>query len=94
MVIALMIYRVGRHRDLQFFKVLGLVLIACSVLMSVSRVAVGVHRPTDILAGWGVAIIVVYLVTLTPIRKRQKHYIIKPLITLQERLFGMIGIKS
>lgn len=90
MVIALMIYRVGRHRNLKHLKSLWIVLVVIAVIMSVSRIAVWVHRPTDILAGWGVAVIVMNIITVPSIRKAQKHYIIKPLIRVQEWLLNLV----
>ncbi|MEI7478467.1 MAG: phosphatase PAP2 family protein [bacterium] len=44
----------------------GRIFVVTSVLMSVARVAVGVHWPTDILAGWVAGIVAYYLANAVP----------------------------
>jgi membrane-associated phospholipid phosphatase len=92
MVIWLVVALIAYQHKSKLIKSLALALIFSSVLMSVSRVAVWVHWPTDIIAGWGVAIIVASLLSLDSIQWLQQQYINKPIIRLQERLFDTTWI--
>lgn len=94
MIFGLAILLIAIRNKNKALKFLSLILVVCSLIMSVSRIAVWVHWPTDILAGWWVAIIVFVLMSIPSVYALQKRYIIRPLITLQEWLFGLVNIKS
>lgn len=70
------------------------ILLIGSVLMSVARVAVGVHRPTDILAWRWVGLIAVAVVFVRPIRHFLNRYVIHFVIRIEEKIFGKIGVKK
>lgn len=57
-----------------FYK-LALIFIIASIIMSIARVAVGVHWPTDILAGWIIGIVAAYIARYFP--KRLINFLIK-----------------
>ena len=65
----------------------GYCLIVISLLMCSCRVLTLVHRPTDILWGMSLAIMVVTLLSLNPIYKLLKKFLITPCINLQEKIF-------
>jgi membrane-associated phospholipid phosphatase len=92
MVIWLVVALIAFKHNNKFLKSLSLILVLASVIMSISRVAVWVHWPTDIIAGWGVAIIVASLLSLDSIQSLQQQYINTPIIRLQERLFDITWI--
>ncbi len=93
MVIWLAVTMIWYKNNHKWIKILGLILIACSMIMSVSRVAVWVHWPTDIIAGWWVAITIVSLMSLDYVQFLQQQYINKPIIKLQELIFTLLHIK-
>lgn len=57
MAIAVGTFLVARQMGWKKIRLLSFFLLSVSVLMCLSRVAVAIHRPTDILAGWGIGII-------------------------------------
>ncbi|MBP6910814.1 phosphatase PAP2 family protein [Patescibacteria group bacterium] len=63
-----------------------------AISMSVARIAVGVHRPTDILAGWGVAVIVTCIVFFGPVQHFLEKYIVAPVVKVEEWIGRSIGI--
>lgn len=93
MVIWLAVTIIWFQRKNTLVQTIGFILIIFSIIMSVSRVAVWVHWPTDIIAGWGVAIIIVLLMSLTTIQILQKQYINNPVIRLQEWIFTLLHIQ-
>jgi membrane-associated phospholipid phosphatase len=92
MVIWLVVALIAFRRQNTSLKLLAFALIISSIIMSVSRVAVWVHWPTDIIAGWGVAIIVASLLSVDSIQSLQQQYINQPIMRLQERLFDITWI--
>jgi membrane-associated phospholipid phosphatase len=64
--------------------VIGIILATASGIMSASRVALGAHRPTDILMGFAVAIGVSYLLTRDHLYTRSKKNIFTPIIQLEK----------
>ncbi len=73
-------------------RIRGRVLIIASIIMSISRVAVGVHRPTDILAGRGVAIVMTLFVLWPPVSNFLKRYVLRYIIMVEESILGIFGI--
>lgn len=67
--------------------VAGYCLIVISLLMCSCRVLTLVHRPTDILWGMSLAIMVVALLFWNPIYNFLKKFLITPCINLQEKIF-------
>ena len=67
----------------------GMFLWVGGIVMSIARIAVGVHWPTDIFAGWVIGIIAVALVARFPSTR------FAPIIQLQEKIWGaIIGRKA
>lgn len=64
-------------------KKLGHLTLGIAVLVGIARVGIGVHFPTDILAGWLIGFIVAYLFNL--IEKPVDDYIIEPSIKFAQR---------
>ncbi len=93
MIIGLIVAMIWFQRRNKWIKILGFFLIFAAIIMSISRVAVWVHWPTDIIAGWGVAIIVASLLSLDSVQSLQHQYINKPIIKLQEWVFTFLRIQ-
>ncbi len=72
----------------------GIVLLVMSLMMSVARIAVAVHWPTDIVAGLVFGTLVPMLLLWQPILSRSKKRIIHPLMRLQVWLWGVVGLKG
>lgn len=94
MIVWLMVVLIAFKQKNKLLRLLALALIISSIIMSISRVAVWVHWPTDIIAGWGVAIIVASLMSFVSIRGLQQEYINQPLINIQERIFTSLWINK
>ncbi|MDR0859861.1 MAG: hypothetical protein LBO09_02520 [Candidatus Peribacteria bacterium] len=56
--------------------------------MSVCRVITAVHRPSDILGGFVLAMFIPLLLAFPPIFSLFKTYLISPLVRFQERIFS------
>lgn len=67
----------------RFLKYCGYFFAIASLIMGIARVWVAVHRPTDILMGWGCGILVALLVVKT-FHPRLHHYGYLKLIELEE----------
>jgi len=61
-----------------------------ALIMDVSRITIGVHRPVDIIMGSIIWAFVAYIITRPSINKRLGDKIYNPLITFQEYLFNLI----
>lgn len=70
----------------------GYVLLAASILMSIARVAVGVHRPTDIIAGWIVGSLAVLVVYHKPVRKFLEKYLYSHIVQVEEWTLAKFGV--
>jgi len=66
------------------------VFIVFALTMNICRITIGVHRPTDILGGTIIGIIVAILSTNKTIFNRCVDTIYNPLITFQEKVFALI----
>lgn len=69
----------------------GLFFVSVSLVMWVSRIAIWVHRPTDILAGWCVGVFVAVMCQKKRAFSRLDKHIMTPLILIQQRLWRMAG---
>ena len=71
---AVLIYQVRRHvKNKTAANVLTVILCIPMLLMGPSRIYVGVHYPTDVMAGWslGISIFVVAVLVMEYLRKRR-----------------------
>lgn len=68
------------------------ILFVGSIVMSIARVAVGVHWPTDILAGWWVACVAVCVIFFAPIQKFLERNILRHIVRFEEWLLHLLGI--
>lgn len=93
MIVWLIVVLIAFKQKNKPLKFLSLMLVLASIIMSISRVAVWVHWPTDIIAGWGVAIIVCLLLSTNSVQALQQRYINQPLINIQEWVFRLLWIK-
>lgn len=66
----------------------GIFFLAWSIVMSGARIAVGVHRPTDILAGFCVGIIVAFVCSKKRIFAFFDRKIISPIIVFEEKIYA------
>ena len=78
-----------RHGDKMFLRVAWFFWIACGA-MSVSRIAVAVHRPTDIIVGIIVGVLSAWVLLQESVRTRCKRYILGPLIQFEKWLFRKV----
>ncbi|PID34611.1 MAG: hypothetical protein CR971_02355 [candidate division SR1 bacterium] len=72
-----------QHKDRKF-RIFGYVLIGISLLMSFSRVAVGVHWFTDVLAGLCLGVVIPFFLSRKVIAKFLEKYFFAYLIRFQE----------
>lgn len=75
-----------KHKDPFFVGISVFFWIACG-LMSFSRVAVAVHRPTDVLVGIVVGVLVAWMLLSKKIFKRLQKWLFPPLISAEKWLF-------
>lgn len=78
-----------RHGDKTFLRLAWFFWFACGA-MSVSRIAVAVHRPTDIIVGIIVGIVSAWILLKESVWTRLKRNILSPLIQFEKRLFKKI----
>lgn len=78
-----------QHNDKFFIRLSWFFWFAC-LAMSISRIAVAVHRPTDIIAGIGVGMVSASLLSRKPLWHRFQHTILKQVIQFEKRLFKKI----
>ncbi len=79
------------HKNI-FFVISGIVFFVFSLIMSFARIASWLHRVTDILVGWLIALVVSFVLIKTPLYDILKEKLYKPLISLQVWLFSLVGI--
>ncbi len=84
----------GGKRGKKTVKIWWRVLLVLTICMSIARVAVGVHWPTDILAGWGVSLLTVLIIFTPVVKKFLNRHVIHYLIALEQSIFGKIYKKS
>ncbi|HPC34537.1 MAG TPA: phosphatase PAP2 family protein [Candidatus Absconditabacterales bacterium] len=81
-----------RNKDKKFIY-MGIVFVLFSLITGVSRVMVGVHRPTDIIAGSIIGILIPVILFQKNIYKFFKKILIIPLINLQKTIWKLFGVK-
>ena len=81
-----------RNKDKKFIY-MWIVFILFSLIMWVSRVMVGVHRPTDIVAWSIIWILIPVILFQKNIYKFFKKILIIPLINLQKTIWKLFGVK-
>lgn len=79
----------GRYSSRRIFKILGFVI---PLLVGISRVSMGVHFPTDVLAGWTMGIVVILV--LPVIREKIKDRRIYSLVLILIYSTGFLYCKS
>lgn len=80
-----------KYRDTKLLKWSLFFRVACGV-MSFSRVAVAIHRPTDILVGVLVGVMSAVVLLSSRVWKWLYVLVIVPLIKLQERMWRVFGL--
>ena len=78
-----------RYHNTQMIKI-GWIFIAFTLIMNISRITIGVHRPADIIWGMGVGIIAALLLTYAPVYHFLTKKIYTPVMRFQEYIFGKI----
>lgn len=63
-----------------------------ALIMDISRITIGVHRPIDILAGSVIWAIVAMIINYNPIQKWLSKYLFNPIINFQEYIFKKLYI--
>lgn len=79
----------GRYSDKKIFKILGIVI---PLIVGLSRVSMGVHYPTDVLAGWSMGIIVILV--LPAVRDKIKDRRIYSLVLILLYSSGFLYCQS
>ena len=79
------------HSNTKTTKYIAYALLGTAILMSVARVATGVHRPTDILAGRWVALCVARLIAQPQSQHILRTYIYRRLIWVEVRSIQYLG---
>lgn len=81
-----------RQKDKNYILT-GIIFLIFSLIMGFSRIMVWVHRPTDILWGFAVWIIVPLILSSNRIYKLLKKILITPIISLQKRIWKLFWAK-
>ena len=81
-----------KHKDKFFIRLSIFFWVACGV-MSVSRVGVAIHWPTDIIVGIIVGVVVAYILLSSRVWRWLKKRLLKPLIKFEEWLSEKLGIR-
>lgn len=81
-----------RNKDKKFIY-MWIVFVLFSLIMWVSRVMIGVHRPTDIIAWSIIWILIPVILFQKNIYKFFKKILIIPLINLQKTIWKLFGVK-
>jgi undecaprenyl-diphosphatase len=72
----------------------GYILVLIAIIMSGCRIITVVHRPSDILGGFIVAILIPLLLGCTPLFTHLKKWLISPLIKAQEWILSLMKPKK
>lgn len=81
-----------RQKDKNYILI-GIVFLIFSLIMGFSRIMVWVHRPTDILWGFAVWIIVPLILSSNRIYRLLKKILITPIISFQKRIRKLFWVK-
>lgn len=77
---------ITQKEHIRTYKNIWVALFIWSLAMSIARVAVWIHWPTDILAGWGIWLLAVWIVRFFP----KKIYSV--LILIEHKIVSFLGI--
>ncbi len=66
------------------------VFLCFAIIMDISRITMGVHRPIDILAGSIIGLCMAIIINRYSVNKRLQNTIYDPIINFQEYIFGII----
>lgn len=84
MAFAVAVWLWGRHIQSTKLKFFGLVLIVSALVMSATRMSVAIHRPTDVIAGTFIGMLVAYILHLSFHFSRKLRWVIEKLIWIEE----------
>lgn len=66
----------------------------CALIMSATRMSVAIHRPTDVIVGTFVGMLVAYILHLSFHFSRKLRWVMDGLIRVEESICGFLGIES
>ncbi|HRX63724.1 MAG TPA: phosphatase PAP2 family protein [Candidatus Absconditabacterales bacterium] len=89
MGIAVALFLWGSKNKDKKFKYLGAIFLLFAVIMGISRVAVGVHWPTDIIAGFIIGVLVPIVLFQKQVYKLLKKILITPIINIQKWIWKL-----
>lgn len=70
--------------------IIGWFFVSFSIIMSISRITMGLHRPIDIIGGTLIGLLAALLITYKPFHAFLQRKIYSPLIRFQEYIFSKI----
>lgn len=84
--VILLAYRENNTKKILFWRLF----LVFALIMDISRITIGVHRPSDIIAGSIVWWLSAYLMTRPQIGHYVEYYIFWPLVDIQEKIVGQL----
>lgn len=92
MTIAVTTLLLGYQQNNKNMITIWRILLVFALIMDVSRITIGVHRPLDILAWSVIGIVIAFIGTNTTILKRCSDKVYTPLIHFQEKIFWLLKL--
>jgi membrane-associated phospholipid phosphatase len=84
--VLLLWYQINNKKMITIWRIF----LGFALIMDISRITMGVHRPVDIIMGSIIWAFVAYSITRPSINKRLGYKIYNPIINFQEYLFSLI----
>ena len=94
MSVAVAVLLIWYHSKVRWMQYAWCIFLAASIIMSLSRVMVAIHRPTDILVGWWVGILVAYCIALPSVSGWLKETVYAWLIRFEEVITWVLWFKK